>query len=290
VTTVVATRNRWPDLQWSLAHHSQPTILVDNGSTDGTPDLVREHFPAVDVVALGRNLGAQARNVGAARATTPYVAFADDDSWWAPGALSEAAVLLDCWPRLALVAARTLVGPEEREDPVCAVMDGSGLPWEDDLPGRSVLGFLACAAVVRREAFLAVGGFDDVIFFGGEEERVALDLAAAGWGLAYVPEVVAHHCPSGSRNASQRQVLAARNRVLTALLRRPWPVVAETAARVARQGPTGRRGLVSALARAPRAVANRRTLPEGVEAAKRWLDAPEDMRQVAEETCATSPR
>ena len=47
---------------------------------------------------------------------------------------------------------------------------------EPDLPGRSVLGFLACGAVVRRSAFVQAGGFDPVVHFGGEEERLALDL------------------------------------------------------------------------------------------------------------------
>jgi hypothetical protein len=75
-----------------------------------------------------------------------------------------------------------------------------------------------------------------VVFFGGEEERVALDLAAAGWGLAYVPDVpelVVHHHPSPSRDLRARTVQAERNRVLVAVLRRPWRVIARTAARAA---------------------------------------------------------
>jgi hypothetical protein len=84
-----------------------------------------------------------------------------------------------------------------------------------DLPGPSILGFLACAVVVRRSAFLAVGGFDDVVFFGGEE-RVAPDLAAAGWGLAYVPDLVVHHHPSSDRDVRARVAREVRNRVLVA--------------------------------------------------------------------------
>ncbi|WP_307848792.1 glycosyltransferase [Microbispora oryzae] len=272
VTVVVATRNRGADLARSLSCHEGPVIVIDNGSTDGSPDVVREGFPHVRLVEAGRNLGAQARNVGVRLATTPYVAFADDDSWWARGALERAADVLDTHPRLAVLAARVLVGAEQTIDPVCAAMAASPLTTEPDLPGPSVLGFLACGAVVRRSAYMAAGGFDDVIFFYGEEERLALDLAAAGWGLAYVNDIVAHHLPSGVRDPRRRQILAARNTVLTALLRRPWPVVARAVLASACSGPVGRRGLGQAIALVPRALARRRRVPLRVEAARRSLD------------------
>lgn len=272
VTVVVMTRDRWSDLQRSLPHHEAPVVLVDNGSSDGTPALVRERFPDLDVVELGRNLGARARNVGVERATSPYVAFADDDSWWAPGALAEAVRLLEAHPRCAVLAGRVVVGDDEEPDPGWRVMAHSPLGTAADLPGPSVLGFLACAAVVRRSAFLEVGGFDDVVFFMGEEERFALDLAARGWGLAYVDHVVAHHHPSPVRDAAARQALVERNRLLTMVMRRPWPVVLAGAARQVRSGPAGRLALVQALPRVPRALAARRRLPPDVERARRRLD------------------
>jgi GT2 family glycosyltransferase len=266
------TMDRWPDLQQSLPRHPGPVILVDNGSRDGTAALVRQHFPHVDVVELDENRGATARNVGVERARTSYVAFADDDSWWAEGALDRAADVLDEHPRLAVLAARILVGADERPDPVCAQMESSPLAPEPDLPGPPVLGFLACGAVVRREAFLAAGGFDDVVFFMGEEERLALDLRTLGWGLAYVDDVVAHHRPSPARDARARQVRSRRNALLTAVLRRPWPVVTATALEHLRAGDVGRQAVAEALPIIPRALRSRRRLPRQVEAARRSLD------------------
>jgi len=274
VTVVVMTRDRWPDLQASLPHHEAPVILVDNGSSDGTPRLVREHFPDVEVVGLRENHGSVARNIGVQRATTPYVAFADDDSWWTPGALARAADVLDAHPRLAVLAGRMLIGEQERPDPICALMADSPLPGADDLPGPSVLGFLACGAVVRRDAFLAAGGFDDVVFFMGEEERLALDLATLGWGLAYVDEVVAHHHPSPSRDSVERQARALRNRLLTMLLRRPWTVVLPAVLADLRAGRAGRLAVWQALVRLPRALRQRRRVPAEVEALRRLLDEP----------------
>jgi GT2 family glycosyltransferase len=269
VTTVIATRDRWTDLQRSLDKHSGPVILVDNGSADGTPDLVEEHFPHVRVVRLPVNRGAVARNVGVRLAHTPYVAFADDDSWWDSEALPRAAELFRRSPRLGLVAARVRVGEHGATDPVSAHMAEAPLGHDADLPGPNVLGFLACASVVRRSAFLAVGGFDDVVFFAGEEERVAIDLRSRGWGLAYVESVVAHHHPSLQRSTTRRDVLDVRNRVLTAVMRRPWPVVRRTARSAAASGPAGRTGVAHAAARSHRALARRHVVPPDVEAALR---------------------
>jgi GT2 family glycosyltransferase len=268
VSIVVITRDRWPDLQQSLPRHEAPVVLVDNGSMDGTPDLVRAHFPHVEVIALKENRGAVARNIGVHHARTPYVAFSDDDSWWSAGALSEAVGAFTAHPRLGLLAGRVLVGLEEREDPICDLMSQSPLREESDLPGPSVLGFLACGAVVRRAAFLAAGGFDEVVFFTGEEERLALDLATLGWGLSYVSEVVAHHHPSLVRDPSQRQALAGRNRLLTLVLRRPWRVVGAEVAACLHGGPAGRAALRQALPRLPRALRQRRVVPPHVEAAR----------------------
>lgn len=272
VTTVVATRDRWPDLAVTLPRHRGPVILVDNGSTDDTVERVRRQFPHVHVISLEANEGAVARNRGVASARTPYVAFADDDSWWAAGALERAADVLDAHPRLGLLAARVLVGDDERLDPVCEEMAASPLPRALDLPGPAVLGFVACGAVVRRTAFLDAGGFDPVVEFFGEEERLSLDLAATGWGQAYVDSVVAHHHPSTTRPPSvSRRALGVRNTLLTAVMRRPWPRVAITAVEAARRGRPGVLGLARAVPRLPQAIAARRTLPREVEAQVRLL-------------------
>jgi GT2 family glycosyltransferase len=266
VTVVVASRDRRDDLLRSLPHHRAPVVLVDNGSTDGTPQAVRERLPHVQVVALPGNLGACARNVGVRAARTPYVAFADDDSWWAPGSLARAADHLRRHPRLSLLAGRILVGPQERLDPLSREMARAPLGRSSDLPGPDVLGFAACGAVVRRDDFLAVGGFDDVVFFAGEEERVVLDLLAAGRGLAYVDDVVVHHHPSPRRHSSQRRArLVVRNRLLTAWMRRPARLAAAETVRALRGPRVEREGALDAVRRLPAALRRRRRLPAHVE-------------------------
>ncbi|MGI8576611.1 MAG: glycosyltransferase family 2 protein [Nocardioidaceae bacterium] len=265
VTTVIMTRNRKPELLASMVHHSGPVIIVDNGSTDGTADAVAQRFPETRVLRLDTNAGASARNFGVEMAATAYVAFSDDDSWWAPDALRVAASVLERNPRLGLIAAQVLVGSEQRLDSMCATMAESPLPTLDGIAGRQVTGFIACGSVVRREAFLQAGGFDTVVFFPGEEERVALDLATAGWLLGYVPAVIAYHHPASRPTSRMRERLIARNHILTAVMRRSWREVAARVLAVCRstQGPPA---LFGALLRLPRALAVRRPVPPAVDA------------------------
>jgi GT2 family glycosyltransferase len=276
VTVVVASRNRRDELLASLPRHEAPVILVDNASTDGSAAAVRAAHPEVTIIELERNEGAHARTIGVARAGTPFVAFADDDSWWAPGDLARAVDVLRAYPRLAVLNARILVGPEERLDPICAQMARSALGTPPDLPGPSLLGFVACGALMRTEAFEAVDGFDPVVRFPGEEERLAVDLAAAGWAMAYVDSVTVHHHPSPRRHSpGRRQVAVWRSRVLTAVMRASAPDLVGLLGSAVRAGRPGVEGLLRAVPDLPAAVVRRRPIPPGVR---------DDLRRLAEQT------
>jgi GT2 family glycosyltransferase len=283
VGVAIATRERYDDLAGALERlcalpERPPVVVADNGSRDGTPARIRERFPEVRVIELGANHGAGARTAAIEALATPYVAFSDDDSWWAPGALQRAAALFDAHPRLGLLAARILVGPGERLDPVCAEMERSPLRAGDGPPGRPVLGFVACGAIVRRAAYLGVGGFDARYGIGGEERPFAIDLAAAGWELRYVPEVVAHHHPAGGGLRPGRRASELRNDVWSAWLHRPaGAALRRTAGLVRRSGP-GRHtaaGLARALRGAPWVARERRVVPDEVERALRALERAE---------------
>src|SRR5437016_6433461 len=129
VSVVVITRDRAAEVVRAVSQlralpERPAVVVVDNGSTDGTVALLASLSPGVQVLEAGRNLGCAGRNLGTQHTGTPYVAFSDDDSWWAPGALDRAADLLDRHPDVGLLMARVLVGPKEREDPVCACGNG----------------------------------------------------------------------------------------------------------------------------------------------------------------------
>jgi GT2 family glycosyltransferase len=250
-------------------------VVVDNGSRDGTPMAVQRRFPDVRVVELGRNRGTAARNEGLRAVDVDYVALCDDDSWLAPGALERAVAAFERTPRLAVTAARVLVGPGEVLDPVCALMARSPLRAEGDLPGPRVLGFVACGAVVRRAAVLAVGGFDERYGIGGEESRLALDLAHAGLWLAYAPDVVAHHHPAAraDRARRRRRAHSARNDLWTAWLRRPAPTAAVRSATILwAAGAAAPLAVLAALSGARWVARERSSLASDAEADARLVD------------------
>jgi ADP-heptose:LPS heptosyltransferase/GT2 family glycosyltransferase len=274
----VVTRNRRDSLLLTLERLTalggrHPLCVVDNASDDGTPRAVRAHYPQVRLVELTENRGGAARNVAVEALGTPLVAFSDDDSWWEEGALERAARAFGEHPRLGLLAARIRVGSEGRLDPTCREMSHSPLAAEQPLPGPPVLGFVACGAVVRASAFRAAGGFQARLGIHGEEQLLALDLAARGWGLAYVDEVVAHHHPAGGNRAGSEGT-AMRNDFLSLWLRRPLARAAAGSARLlwamARRGDVG--AIAAALKGLPWALARRRVVPPLVERQARLLE------------------
>jgi len=280
VTVVVATRNRLPSLTATLGTltglpGAPPVVVVDDASHDGTAAAVAERFPHVRVIALDTNRGPSARNAGVEAATTPYVAFADDDSWWAPDALSRAVAYLDEFPTIGLVAARILVGADGRLDPTCAAMRASPLPADPSLPGPRVLGFVACGAVVRRAAFLEAGGFPARYAVGGEEQALALSMSSNGWDLVYVDDVVAHHHPeSAGRDPAHRRRHVATNELRTTWRHRRGRGLVRGTLPVVRQAATDRAarlGVLDAVRDLPWILRTRRPVTARVEAWRRLL-------------------
>jgi GT2 family glycosyltransferase len=281
VAVVVITRDRADELLHTLARlaalpERPDVVVVDQGSGDGTAGRVRAAFPSVRVIELDDNRGAAGRTVGVEAVDAPYVAFCDDDSWWQPGALARGADILDRHPSVALVAGQVLLGDDERLDPACAEMSASPLQGAA-LPGRRVLGFIACGAIVRRSAFLAVGGFEPRLGLGAEEQLLAVDLAARGWQAVYCEELAAHHHPSGVRDVHARRAVQVRNELWFAWLRRDRRAALRrtlAAARVALRDTAARAGLRDALARGRWVLSARRQVPAWLEADLRRLDRP----------------
>ncbi|ABK68772.1 MULTISPECIES: glycosyltransferase family 2 protein [Mycobacterium avium complex (MAC)] len=280
---VIATRDRSAELTGTLTRLLDttecPIIVVDNASRDDSVAAASRIAAAgrVTVIPLSRNAGAAARNIGVARCGTPYVAFCDDDSWWAPDAIARAEQIFDTFGTVALLAARTVLLPARRDDEFTEQLAHSPLGHRAGLPGPSILGFQACSALVRAWAFRRVGGFSPILHFRGEETLLACDLAADGWDLCFCPELVAYHRPSQIRSASRAQrARILRNALLTACLRRPVDRCARAGAALAwaaLHDAAHAKALLEATAALPAALRERRRLPDAVERSLRMLES-----------------
>jgi GT2 family glycosyltransferase len=283
LTVVVITHNRREELlrtvRWMTSlPDAAPLIVVDNASVDGTADAVEREHPEVQLIRCDRNLGAVARNVAVSRINTPYVAFCDDDTRWQPGALTLAAKLLHRHPGLASVTGRCLVEPGLAEDPLTPELRGSPVRGPDWLPGPALLGVMAGLSTFRVSAFRQVGGFSERMWLGGEEELLALDLAAAGWWMCWAEDVVIHHAPSVNRDPRHRRRLGIRNTLWTLWLRRPVRSALSRTVEVVRSAPADAataRAVLAALGGLPWVLRNRRVVPPEVEAGLRLLQEPQ---------------
>jgi len=274
---VIASRDRAHELATTVARlldsTPYPIIVVDNGSRDESVTVMKRMAARsggrLQIIELDTNRGAVGRNVGVAATRTPYVAFCDDDSWWTPEAPAIGADLFERHPSLGLLAARTIVWPQRREDPLAAELANSALGRRPDLPGPSILGFMCCSAMVRKRAFEAAGGFSKILHFRGEEQLLAVDMAALGWDLCYCQDLIAIHQPSAVRATTAAQdARVLRNAVLTTWMRRPMTRCLKATGELlwaAMRDREHARGAAEAILRLPEVVNARRPLPARVE-------------------------
>ena len=198
--------------------------VVDNGSSDGSAQLVRERHPWVRLIACERNLGyGPAVNLVAARTTNPWIAAANADLRFEAGALSELLRAGARDPRAGALAPRLLL-PDGRTQHsvhpfpsmrVAATVNlglGARVPglgqrlcleghWDPERP-RSVPWAHGALLLVRRSAWEAAGGFDDAMWFYAEDLDLCWRLHRAGFTVRYVPAARVHHERSPAATAA----------------------------------------------------------------------------------------
>jgi GT2 family glycosyltransferase len=149
------------------------------------------------------------------------------------------------------------------------------VPGPSRLPGPALGSFPAAATVLRTDAFRAAGGFHPRLWLGGEEELLAVDLAASGWWLTYADRLTVHHRPSVKRDATLRREHGIRNTLWFTWLRRPARSALRRTLHLARTVPhdtVSLRAFAEAAAALLWVLRERRVLPEEVESRMRLLE------------------
>ena len=180
-----------------------PVIVVDNGSSDGTPERLREsRGENVTLVALEENLGIAAYNRGVAQAEADYVLILDDDARPDAGAVAGAAALLDARPDLAGVALHPRHPENGRSEWGFAPRARATEAWP----------FMGCGNLVRRSDWLRAGGYEPAFFLYRNDTDLALTFLAMGRGVHFNPAwVVWHDSPAAARKSPRWFRLATRN-------------------------------------------------------------------------------
>ena len=203
----------------SVDEHAAPmsaeTIVVDNGSTDGTAEAVRVAHPATTVIVLPTNEGGSARNHGLRVARGRHRMFLDSDALLTAGALEELVRFLDERPDVGLVGPRVeypdggfqpsarrlppLALPLLRRPPLSLLFEGGRVVRRhlmldvDQSGAREAEYVIGAAMVFSREAQEAAGELDPRIPFAPEDIDWCVAIRLAGYRIAYDPAAVVIH-------------------------------------------------------------------------------------------------
>lgn len=211
-TVVIATRNRKDDLRRAIAscmlQVPRVTVLVlDDGSTDGTAEMVAKSFPQLSRSENSLGTSAQ-RNRGAAMAATPFIVSIDDDAEFvSPDTIAQTLSEFD-HPRVGAVAI-----------PFVNVNEGPNVLSRTPAPGGSIHvsdTYVGTAYVVRRELFLRLGGYRVSLFQQGEESDFCLRLLERRYVTRLGNSDPIRHYHSPRRDHRRVYMLVARNNVLFA--------------------------------------------------------------------------
>lgn len=213
------------------------TIVVDNGSTDGSAEMAECEFQA-RVIRNRENRGfCAANNQGIAVARGEFVALLNNDAEAEPGWLAALWRACSNGPDTGMAASKVLVWEDpSRIDKVGHLIfpdgqnrgRGAGMldvgQFERE---QEVLWPDGCAAMYRKQMLDQIGGFDEDFFAYGDDAELGLRACIAGWRCMYSPQAVVRHHRGATlgKNSAWRLQLIERNRVLLAVKLFPWSLL-----------------------------------------------------------------
>jgi GT2 family glycosyltransferase len=213
------------------------TIVVDNGSADGSAELAESEFGA-RVIRNPDNRGfCAANNQGIAAARGSFIALLNNDAEAEPDWLAELYRACSRGPEYGMAASKVLVW----EDPRRIDKAGHLIFPDGQNRGRGAGAFDkgqfdreeevlwpdGCAAMYRKEMLDEIGGFDEDFFAYGDDAELGLRARIAGWRCWYTPRAVVRHHRGATmgKGSAARLRLIERNRVLLALKLFPWSLL-----------------------------------------------------------------
>jgi glycosyltransferase involved in cell wall biosynthesis len=185
-------------------------IVADDGSTDGTLDVVARYGPRVRVVVQGNAGPAAARNLGLRAASASFVAFLDQDDLWHPEKLMRQMARFEARPELDLSVAHV-------QRFWTAELPAQEQKFRDHRAATALPGYISGTLLARRRAFDVVGPFNTDVRFADSMEWF-LRARERGMVSELLPDVLLRHRMHG-RNLSQAEAAGSRDEFLRVLKR-----------------------------------------------------------------------
>lgn len=233
------------DSLMDLPMAGREVIVVDNGSADGSVKAFRERHPSVTVIEAGDNIGfARGVNLGVASAGGTYILLLNPDTTVLAGSVEALVQFAEAHPEFGVYGGRTLTPQGDLDPRSCwgapsvwsLVCFASGLSkifkrtawfdpeslgnWQRDTV-REVPIITGCLLLMRRDAWNAMGGMDELYFLYGEDAEFSLRAAQLGHRPVLVPDAVIVHdvgVSTGSSGAKMCMVMAGK----ATMLRQRW--------------------------------------------------------------------
>lgn len=185
-----------------------PVIIVDNGSSDGSPGLVESQFPDADVIRLDKNTGfSHAVNVGIRAAVTPYVILLNNDTVVKTGFVENLVRSIEESEKIFAVSSKMLMWDnpglvDDAGDRYCALgwafSRGKGKPAAQYERPAEVFAACGGAAIYRRSVFEKIGYFDEAHFMYLEDIDICYRAQIYGYHSRYEPQAQVIHAGSAS--------------------------------------------------------------------------------------------
>lgn len=220
----------------SLANQSYNNfeiILVENGSSDGSADFVRQHFSRVILVETGKNLGfAGGMNAGIRIAKGEFILTLNNDTVVDPHLLEEIQKPMILDPKTGMCATKMQLSDGKiNSTGIC--ISRSGAAWDRGMNEpdtgqydalEEVFGPCAGAALYRRSMLDTIGLFDEDFFLFMEDVDLAFRARLAGWKCTYVPAARLMHIHGGTAGFKSDMSIyyGSRNLIWYVVKNFPW--------------------------------------------------------------------
>ncbi len=216
---------------------SREVIVIDNASTDGSPEAALVAWREIRLVRLEKNVGfAAANNLGAKLAQGRWLALLNNDAFPHPDWLEKLLEVAETHPEFSFFSSCILSANEpERIEAAGDVYHISGLAWHragglsvSQVPSQGeVFSACAAAALYERQAYLEVGGFDEDYVSHHEDVDLGFRLRLQGYRCCFVPQAVVEHVGSASygRESDLTVYRVQRNLVWTYVKNMPSPLL-----------------------------------------------------------------